>query len=330
MGRANYNEAINKTDDEQMLLAIIEGRYGESFSLLSVSGVAANVRFRANAGVDVGIGPFENYDGNLVPFSGGLAYEENPTITYVPVQGTQYLRQLMSPIPLDILVLFVRSGTNIAGYFTMLANRINDIQNPDFMDVPSSEPDPRFKRFDELSRDLHRAGVIQWVADPRKEVPFNILISDYAPDHSEKVRDYLTVLGFPMPTDESIDIVLPVYFGIKGRGMDGVAVSTRSTFDLIEILRAAIEIPEEHASAGITIDYPIPGPPGKDIRIHASKDKPKSATVAVKHRGYWFYIDDTDVDTKLYYAMVRTLWSVSIAAGSDQSAAPVMTIPVTR
>jgi len=80
MGRADYNEAINRTEDEQMLLSIVKGRYGETFSLLAVSGVAANVRFGANAGVEVGWGSKENYAGNLVPFSGGMAYEENPTI----------------------------------------------------------------------------------------------------------------------------------------------------------------------------------------------------------------------------------------------------------
>jgi hypothetical protein len=47
MGRADYNGAINKTEDEQMLMAIVKGRYGETTSLLSVNGVAANVRFNA-------------------------------------------------------------------------------------------------------------------------------------------------------------------------------------------------------------------------------------------------------------------------------------------
>ena len=69
---------------------------------------------------------------------------------------------------------------------------------------------------------------------------------------------------------------------------------------------------------------------GKNIRIYASKDKPLQAAVAVKHRGYWFYIDDTDMYTKLFYTVVRTLWSVSIATGADQRTAPVLTIPVSR
>jgi hypothetical protein len=330
MGRADYNEAINRTEDEQMLLSIVKGRYGETFSLLAVSGVAANVRFRANAGVEVGWGPSKNYIGELTPFSAGAAYEENPTITYAPVQGEQYLRQLLTPIPMDILVLIIRAGADSDMYFSMLVDRINDISNPDFLDAPSAEPDPRFQRFLEISRELHRARVIHWVEDPREEVPFDVLITNYAPAYSEKVREYLSLLGIPMPKDESKDIVLPVYFAVRGRELDSIAISTRSTYDLIDILKSSIEIPPEHYGAGLAINYPSPGPVGKDIRIHTSKDKPKHAVVAVKFRRYWFYIDETDMDTKLFYDMVRTLWSVSIAAAADQKAAPVLTLPVSR
>jgi hypothetical protein len=330
MGRGDYNEAINKTEDEQLLLSIVKGRYGETFSLLAVSGVAANVRFRTNANAEVGMGPEKYYLGNLVPFSGGLAYEENPTITYTPVQGEQYLRQLLSPLPLDLLVLIIRSGTNPAATLTLLTNRINDMRNPDFLDGPNAKADPRFERFVELGEELDQAGVIQFVEDPREDVPFDILITSYAPTSSEKVREFLGLLGLPMPRDESKDIVLPVYFAVKGRDLDGIAISTRSTFDLIEILRAAIEIPKEHTDARLAIRYPKRGLAGENLRIHTSKDKPMRAAVAVRHRGYWFYIHESDMRTKLYYLMIRNLWSVSIAAASDQRAAPVLTIPVSR
>jgi hypothetical protein len=330
MGRADYNEAINRTEDEQMLLSIVKDRYGETFSLLAVSGVAANVRFGTNAGVQAGFGPSENYAGNIVPFSGGLAYEENPTITYAPVQGEQYLRHFLSPIPLDLLVLIMRSVTNSGTYLTVFINKINDMRNPDFLDVQSAESGFRFQRFVELSEELNKAGVIQWLANPKKEVAFDILIAGYAPAYTAKVFEYLTLLGLPMPTDESKDIVLPVYFAVKRRELDGISISTRSTFDLIEILRAAIEIPQEHAGAGLARNYPTTGLAGKNLHIHASKDEPKRAAVAAKHRGYWFYIDETDMQTKLFYVATRTLWSISIAAASDQSAAPVLTIPVSR
>lgn len=76
-GRADYNEAINQTEDEQMLLSVVKGRYGETVSLLAVSGVAANVHFSTNAGVQAGFGSHDDDAGNLVPFSGGVAYFDN-------------------------------------------------------------------------------------------------------------------------------------------------------------------------------------------------------------------------------------------------------------
>jgi hypothetical protein len=330
MGRADYNEAINRTEDEQMLLSIVKGRYGETFSLLAVTGVAANVRFGAKAGVEMGFGPRSNYAENLVPFSGGMAYEENPTITYTPVQGENYLRQLLSPIPLNILVLIIRTVTYSDYYITLIVNRVNDLQNPDFLEAPSGMPERRFQRFLEVYKELAQAGVLQWVEDPRKEVDFDILITGYAPAYTNKVREYLTLLGLSVPSGELEDIVIPVIFAVKGKELDNIAISTRSTFDLIEIFRAAVEIPQAHVDAGLTIDYPMTGLVGKNLRIQASKDKPKHAVVAVKHRGHWFYIDETDMHTKLFYDVVRTLWSVSIAAASDQRAAPVLTIPVSR
>jgi hypothetical protein len=290
MGRADYNEAINRTEDEQMLLSIVKDRYGETFSLLAGSGVVASVRFRTDATVEAGFGPERYYLGNLVPFRGGLAYEENPTITYTPVLGEQYLRQLLSPLPLDLLVLIVRSETNTGATLSVLTNRINDMQNPDFLIGPNAAPDPRFERFIEITEELDQAGVLQFAEDPREDVPFDILITGYAQRYSEKIREYLGLLGLPMPADESRDIILPVHFAITAQGVDGAAISARSTFDLIEILRASIELPQEHVGAGIAINYPKPGLVGKNLCIHTSKDRPEQAAVAVRHRGYWFYI----------------------------------------
>jgi hypothetical protein len=67
---------------------------------------------------------------------------------------------------------------------------------------------------------------------PRKEVEFDVLISGYAPEYSHTVREYLALLELPMPADESKDIVLPVYFAVKGRESGDIGISTRSTIFL--------------------------------------------------------------------------------------------------
>jgi hypothetical protein len=330
MGRASYNEAINRTEDEQMLLSIVKGRYGETFSLLAVNGVAANVSFGSAANVQAGVGNDDYYMGNLVPFSGGVAYEENPTITYSPVHGDRYLRELFSPVPLDILILLVRNQTFAASPLAILANRVNTIQNPDFLHSPSAQPDPRFARFLELHKELNQAGIMQVVVDLQEEERFNILITGYAPDWADQVLEYHSLLELAAPEGTAEDIIVPLYAGVKGRDPKGIAISPRSTYDLIQIMKAAIDIPKEHLDEGLAMTFPPLGPVGQKVHVHSSKSKPKRAFIAVKHRDYWFYIDDADMQTKLYYQLVRTLWSTSISSAANHKAAPVLTIPVSR
>ena len=94
-----YNEAISETNNQQILKIVVQDRYEERGNLLAVSSVTANVKISSRASVQAGFGSIDNYQGNLVPFSGGFIYEENPTISYAPVAGANYLRQVMAPGP---------------------------------------------------------------------------------------------------------------------------------------------------------------------------------------------------------------------------------------
>ena len=74
-GRAAYNRVINQTEDQQMLMAVVRNRYGETISMLAVTNVTANIRFATGAGAEFGIGRRESYETNLTPLSGEIAYE---------------------------------------------------------------------------------------------------------------------------------------------------------------------------------------------------------------------------------------------------------------
>jgi len=329
-GRADYNEAINRTDDEQLLLALVRGRYGETSRLLAVTGVTANVRFATNVGAEYGIGQEEYYEWSLVPFRGGVAYEENPTISYAPVQGEKYLRQIMSPIPLDILILALRSSANPAELFTLLVRSVNGIKNPDFLKPPAGRLDPRFSRLVFILQELSDADIIHWVRDRREGIGFSAVIRDYAPEFSERVTELLRMRELSVPKDRTEDIVLPVYFALKGKEPEGIAIATRSTMDLIEILRASVEVPEDHVQSGLALSYPPIGLAGKGVHIRLAEERPASASVAVSYGGYWFYIDRSDQRTKMAFRNLRTLWDISIASAAEKQPGPVLTLPVSR
>ncbi|MHC4205752.1 MAG: hypothetical protein ACYSTT_13945 [Planctomycetota bacterium] len=329
-GRRVYNEAINKTAQEQTLLAIVQARYGEPASLLNVASLTANVRIQARAGVEIGVGPKDYFEGNLVPLSGGVAFEENPTITYLPVAGPQYMEKLMSPIPLDICIAMIRNAAHSREFITAVVSRVNDMKNPHFVLQDGLEPDPQFDRFVELIHELQIVGSLEWVQDSANEEEFIVVIQGYSPESIGQVKELMNLLDIQMPTEEGSDILIPVSMAIRTGGVNNVAITTRSVFDLAEVLSASLDVPSEHTEKGLTLTYPLLSPIWKGLRVLHSKTKPENASVAVKYRDCWFYIDQTDMRTKMFFRLLSALWSVSMTSGDESRTAPVLTVPVSR
>jgi len=99
----------------------------------------------------------------------------------------------------------------------------------------------------------------------------------------------------------------------------------------MEILSGAVDIPEQAVASGIAVSYPPPSMVGKQLRVHHSRTEPEHASVAVKYRGGWFYIDERDQATKLFFRLMTTLLSINIAESTDRaSSTPVLTVPVSR
>ncbi len=329
-GRLAYNDAITETNNQQLLMGIIHNRYEEKGSLLAVTSVTANVSVKTNAGVQFGFGDFDNYAGNLVPFRAGTVYEENPTISYTPVEGQVYSTQLFSPLPVTVLTQLTGTMTDPSYIYTTLVASVNGIRNPDFL-FAQSKPDQRFERFVSILTVLTQAQRLHWLANPQQAGSFSMVIDHYAPAYTAEVSELLDLLGLPAPKAHSAQVVLPTFLALDGRKSGAIGLITRSIYDLVEILSAAVEVPEEDQRNGLTVNYPAPGLAGKELRIRHSKARPEHATVAVKHRDNWFYIDETDQATKRFFRIMSALWSVSIAESTLRgSVAPVLTVPVSR
>ena len=57
-----------------------------------VSSITANTRTSASAGVELRVGDSDDFAGNLTALSGRAIYEENPMISYSPVNAGQNAR----------------------------------------------------------------------------------------------------------------------------------------------------------------------------------------------------------------------------------------------
>ena len=329
-GRLAYNDAITETNNQQLLMNVIRNRYVERGNLLAIASITANISVKSSVGVQLGIGDFDNYAGNLVPFGASTVYEENPTISYTPVEGANYSTQLLSPVPVRGLAQLVGTMADPSYVYTALVSNVNGIRNPDFM-FSTSGHDPRFDRFVSIMTTITRAQRLHWFKDPQHADNLSIVIENYAPSYAAEVSELLDLLDLPPPKDPSSPVILPVFLGLNGRNSGGIGILTRSIFNLIEILSAAIEVPERDKGTGVATSYPAPGLAGKELRIRHSKAKPEHAAVAVKYRDGWFYIDETDQATKQFFRLLGALWSVAIAESTGKgTAVPVLTIPVSR
>ena len=335
-GRNDYNQAITYTEGQQILLNILRNRYGEITTTLSVSGIAANAKVRTSAGINLGFGTENNYAGNLVPFSGNIFYEENPTITYTPVQGMEAIQQLTSPIPLDIVVPLANSMMYESPIMSMVIRRLNRVDNPAYLQTAEAEPDPQYAQVIDMMSGLKRAGKLFWgkllmVGEGEEETQIAFIIRDYEPDYSTTVYELLRLLNVPKPKGKSKDIIVKTVLAFEQTEPMSVAVLTRSVIDIMELLAAAVDVPEEDQISGAAIQFPKAGLPGKDIEIRRSEDKPKKASISVKYRGYWFYVDDTDQVTKQAIRLLQFLNSAMTGeAASKDHVRPALTIPISQ
>jgi hypothetical protein len=324
-GRLDYNAAIADTASQQLLMAIVRNRFQEEASLLAVSSVTANVKMRSGGGVEVGIGDTESFEGNLVPFSAGMYYEENPTISYVPVASQQYIRQLASPISVGSLARLATALSEPVSLFELLVASINGIYNPDFLHEGLA-PDPRFGEIVTLFSSLSRGQRLHWVELSDMEETFAIVITDYGDDSLPMVDRLTTLLGIDMPADGS-DLVMPVSLAVHGRDSGAIGITTRSVMRLVEIFSASVELSEKEV--GYAQLYPPLGPVGEGLRIRQAKHQPEGSSLAVRFRGAWYYIDGRDRKSKGNFRLLSALWSVVISEGAAGiSAAPVLTVPV--
>ena len=322
-GRGTYTEVINRTQDEQTLNMLVRLRYDETFGMMSVASVTSNLRFRSEAATNIGIGDSDNYAGNLVPLSAGVAYEENPTISYVPLSGEDFTRRMLSPVsPNEWLLL--GTGTRHPGeIFALAVRRVNGLHNQLLDDEPTS---PSFGRFIELYDQLRLAGVLEVVASSDSNIDPEYIwdIHNYQEAHGDSVRELLGLIGIEVKIDGS-PILLPLRLAV-GSSTSAVHLQTRSAFNVLHVFGAGIEIPSAHLEAGIVEPRGAAGM--QFITIRSSKNYPENATVRIRFRDHWFYIDATDASSKRAFLFLQTFIGMRLADPAAAHKAPVITVPV--
>ena len=331
-------------------------------SIVSTLSVAASLN--ASGTVYVGpperLGPLS---ANTLNVGSGLNYSETPTITYVPVEGQQFANQILTGASVNNLQALLQSGWDIDRVMALLVDRMGPLVNnpaaatyPQFLQVikvwrqVQARGDLYFVWFPQtdtvLAEKLPASAMNLRVFtttsapnylryNPRPDgnyqlvQAFDSVVMEVHYANQEEAEQVSTLLGSvsTRPRGELVErialvsAVIPPNDYSKGEPVTQLLLNLRSFADMLFSITPGVVVPPEDAAVVVPTDPAAT----KLINVRLSGSHHGKPFVAVRHRGHWFAIADTDIESKVNFGLLLTIQSLQTTSAG---AVPGLTIPV--
>ncbi len=362
--RLNYNEAVQVSDQRELLLNLVRLRYTDAPEFLEISGISTQMNFEASASIGGDFGEVEDANSAFVTPGASVGYSESPTITFLPRRDKDFTKQLVAPIELDALYLLNNYGWGLDRTFLLIANELNGIGDITTRESTSliGKDEYTFQEFINTLQQLASEHLIQVDIHHR-----NTIVSDNIPFESVSIDDHLkiTEAGYQLRlkadktgyklSQKNIHYVLSVderawsrpefevicrilniqpnqsFYDIDLKGNNqpqSIRLATRSVLGVMAYLSAAVSVPDDHKhlvdSASITNSVVE-----NYLKIEVAETIGDEMYLPVNYRGYWFYINDGDLESKRTFGLLTSLIRLTISAGGAQNV-PILTLPVSQ
>ncbi|MBT5410094.1 MAG: hypothetical protein HOK75_07515 [Phycisphaerae bacterium] len=332
-GRMEYNLALGQSDSEQLLLNIVKMRFLDRAVFLNVTSMTSNLSFQSEISTTTtGI-----FDSVAFPTSANpsFTWKDNPTITYEELTGVEYVTQMLSPIPVDTIVLLLQSWP-ASMVLPLALNEINDVNN-DWNPINptiSSTASVQHKKFNEITEaiqflDAQRTlewSVIRTDAENTHAIETAILLNNHPGDKTEEtIALLLSSLGLAKSKEGNTKF--SIEYGLEAKDDSTLVLGTRSMQDILTYASLDIDIPSELADQALINTHPKDAEvEDKLLHIRTSLYRPRNASVAVEYHGAWFYVQADDLQSKATFLLIQML--MGMQSGASSSGAPVLTIPI--
>jgi hypothetical protein len=313
--RFDYNGEVARSWKEQILLNIVKCRYLDVPVFLDISQIVSGYTVQSGLSLSGSTGdPL----GNGVNLSAQGVFTDRPTITYTPLTGAQFNRNMLTPIPPSEILFTMTSGWPVDLVFRLTVRSINGI------DAIGADAE-KYNRLLALMRQLQLANAVGMRVVPGKSDASTVLIvfpaKPLTPELEAARHEIRDMLG--LPADEN-DI--SVVFGQSSARRGEIAMQTLSIMQILINLGNYVAAPQKDIDEGRTRPgfQDTSNDPGR-LRVNFSHDHPTDDLVSVAYRGGWFWIDDRDVQSKTTFALLMLL-STLTESGTRESL-PLVTIP---
>jgi hypothetical protein len=334
--RFDYTGAVAESWKSQMLLNLVKIRYGDAPVFLDVGQIVAGYSFQRNVSASTTANFFNGSPAPVIPtnifgLSAGGTYNDSPTVTYAPLAGERFARQLMMPIPPSAIMTVIQAGFDVEVVFRLAVQSVNGVDNRRIRDINVQPAAPEFYALLQNLRRVQSSGDIgmRMLPGDKGEIQLELVLRPKPAAAVEQARfEIAKILGL----DPSLRSFRLVYGTVPANDKE-IAMLTRSIYEVLKNLSANIAVPETEVTERRVSPTPENdlGPEGPIlplIRITSSANRPADAFAAVPYRGYWFSIDDQDIRSKNLFSFIMYLFTFVETAGTQ--APPILTIPTTR
>ncbi|NLC70580.1 MAG: hypothetical protein GX751_04380 [Desulfuromonadaceae bacterium] len=320
--RFDYTTAIADSWKRQMLLNIVKIRYGDAPIFLDVVSIINQYSLETELRGTFGWSFPPN--ANRQEVGGAGRYYDRPTITYAPLTGQNFARNLMTPIAPATVMSLVEGGYPIDLVFRILVHSVNGLQNQFGGSARKHYADPEFYQLLEKLRHNQMSGAV--ALRVKKEENKGDLVLVFRKQGKKEVeatgKEIRRLLGLKENGNE-----FRVVYGSAPASDEEIALLTRSISEILSDISSTIEVPADHVAekrVPPTMKPEGEGIRGALIRIHCSREVSQDAFAAVPYRNGWFWIDDRDYQSKKLFSFLMFVMTLTETGGKD--GAPIVTI----
>jgi len=315
--RLGYTMAMSTSWEQQLLLNIVRLQYAEAPTFVEVTSIVGS--YERNFGFSVGGEGAANSQKFVEQnISAGIdgRFIERPTITFLPLTGDKFTRQLMEPVPAQVVLSVIQSGWRADRVLATLCRAMNGVRNH-FPRMDTITPaDPEFAQLMGLLQKLQDANALEFRSDSTDRRICMVINGGKGNDSPE-----MTELRRLLKLKDAQNI-FPIRSGVMIADEGEIAFSTLSMFQVLLWLGDGIEFQDEnHPLVRIRNRGEARNSP---MRIYSGTTRPDDAYVAVKHGKHWFWVSNDDPVSK---SALMTICLVMKALESGDAQKPVLTIP---